>query len=179
LGVNVGRGVRTAVGDTDVITQADAPPTKVPDEPAATGDAAKPAEPELSYHDMLLGTASGDKTPPAEAPPPINEAPPDLTATPTPRATPTPAAATPAPTQSPAAEPKVTTGAWFLQVGAYSTRAVADGQVAKLKQLNAPAFSDVSGKLFRVRVGPYTDRAEAEQVKGRIARQGFTSSITR
>jgi len=60
---------------------------------------------------------------------------------------------------------------------------VADGQVAKLKQLSFPAFvlqtERAGAKLFNVRVGPYGDRAAAEQVRGRLARQGYPSLITR
>ena len=57
LGVDVGRGARNAMGETDLVAQGDAPatPTTVPDVTAASTEAAKPADPELSYHDMLLG----------------------------------------------------------------------------------------------------------------------------
>ncbi|HUR20747.1 MAG TPA: SPOR domain-containing protein [Vicinamibacterales bacterium] len=200
LGVNVGRGVRSAVGDTEVLAQSDPGVPKGPDAAggnAAGADPAKPAQAELSYHDMLLGAtppadkgaaAVADKTPPTEAPPPVAEAPPPAqTPVPTPIATPTPAARPPAtqtaPVQPTTAAPKPSGSQWFLQTGAYSTEAVADGQVAKLKQLNVPAFvlpPERSGtKLFHVRVGPYGDRAEAERVSSRISRQGFPSSITR
>ena len=183
LGVNVGRGVRSAVGDAEVAAQTD-PAATAPaaeDTSAAKADPPKPAQPELSYHDMLLastpaadkGNAAAEKSPPAEAPPPVNEAPPPSTPTPTAQAARTP-------TPSPAARSSSRSD-WFIQTGAYSTQAVADGQVAKLKQLNVPAFVDVApgGKLFRVRIGPYADRAEAEKVSSRITRQGFSSSITR
>lgn len=175
LGVNVGRGVRQAVGDTEVSTQAEVAPAAVPDDPAPGAAPAKPAEPELSYHDMLLGTpAGGDKKAVTEEPPPVGAP------VPTPVAEPATPPAEP-PAQARPAAAKAGASDWFLQIGAYSTQAVADGQVAKLKQLNVPAFVDVGGasKLFRVRIGPYADRAEAEQVKSRIARQGFSSSITR
>jgi cell division protein FtsN len=60
---------------------------------------------------------------------------------------------------------------------------VADGQVAKLKLLKVPAFvlptERAGAKLFNVRIGPYGDRAEAEKVSSRLARQGYTSLITR
>jgi cell division septation protein DedD len=60
---------------------------------------------------------------------------------------------------------------------------VADGQVAKLRQLSFPAFVlplEKSGKkLFHVRIGPYSNRAEAEGVSSRLTRQGYSSSITR
>lgn len=166
LGVAVGRSVRDAAGDAPVSADAGLPETVVPDDAART-DPAKPADPELSYHEMLVGapTASPTATPtpvPETAPPPVTEsAPPPATA---------------------AAEAK--TAGWFLQTGAFSTREVADGQAEKLKQLKVPAFVLVPEpgspmKLFRVRVGPYTDRAEAAQVSSRLQRQGYTPSITR
>jgi cell division septation protein DedD len=194
LGVNVGRGVRSAVGDTEVLAQGDPSAQKGPDAALPSADPAKPAQPELSYHDMLLGAtptpaADKDKTPPKEAPPPVSEAPPPVqTPTPTPASSPSPATRLPAtqtaPAQTPTPAPKPSGSEWFLQTGAYSTQAVADGQVAKLTQLKVPAFvvpPDATDrlKLFRVRVGPYASRAEAERVSSRLSRQGFTPSITR
>ena len=199
LGVNVGRGVRSAVGDTEVLAQGDPAVSKGPDAAAAVTDPAKPAQPELSYHDMLLGAnakddkgaaatadkgAAAEKTPPSEAPPAISEAPPPvLTSTPTPVPPAPRATQTPTP-QTPAAAPRSSGSDWFLQTGAYSTQAVAEGEVAKLKQLNVPAFvvapeATDRQKLFRVRVGPYANRAEADQVSSRLRRQGFKPSITR
>ena len=190
LGVNVGRGVRSAVGDTEVLAQGDPSAPAGPDASgvnAADAAPAKPAQPELSYHDMLLGATPApdkDKAPPSVAPPPVAETlPPAPTPAPTPAATPPPVTQT-APTQAPATAPKASGSDWFLQTGAYSTQAVADGEVAKLKQLNAPAFviaPDATErlKLFRVRVGPYATRAEAERASSRLRRQGFAPSITR
>src|SRR5687768_9482908 len=153
LGVNVGRGVRSAVGDTEVLAQGDPSAPAGPDAPIATAansEPAKPAQPELSYHDMLLGAtpapgrgtgaaADKDKSPPTEAPPPVAETlPPVPTPAPSPVATPPPSARPPAaqtaPTQAPSAASKPSGSEWFLQTGAYSTQAVADGEVAKLKQ---------------------------------------------
>ncbi len=175
LGVNVGQGVRSSVGDTESTTaEAAVPETLVPADPAP-GDKAekteKPAEPELSYHEMLVGSAT---------PPPVAEVAPSKpvaeVAPPKPEATQTAAPL--------AAAPVAGAGDWFLQMGAYSTRGVADSQAEKLKQLSVPAFVLVPGagsadKLFKVRVGPYKDRAEAEQVKIRLERQGTSSRITR
>jgi cell division septation protein DedD len=197
LGVNVGRGVRSAVGDTEVLAQGDPSAPKGPDTSAPGVEPVKPAQPELSYHDMLLGAtaaadkgaagaekgAAAEKGPPSEAPPPIAEAPPSQTPVATPVTTPSPAARPPA-AQVPPAAPKATSGGWFLQTGAYSTQAVADGQVTELKQLNIAAFvvppeATERVKRFRVRIGPYANRAEAEQVSSRLTRQGFSPLITR
>jgi cell division septation protein DedD len=190
LGVNVGRGVRSAVGDTEVLAQAESPAPKGTDPAPASAEPAKPAQPELSYHDMLLAATpapdkgAAEKAPPTEAPPPISEAPPPVQS---PTVAPPPVTESKrTPTQSPPAAtpaPKPNGAEWFLQTGAYSTQAVAEGQVAKIKQLSFPAFvlpPERSGtKLFHVRVGPYRDRAEAERASSRLTRQGFPSSITR
>ena len=190
LGVNVGRGVRGAVGDTEVLAQGELPAPATPDAASAPVTQAKPT-PELSYHDMLLAaTPAADKgaaektTPPAAPPPTVDEAPPAQSPTPTPNA---PVAAKPQAAQAPppAATPaaKPTGSDWFLQTGAYSTQAVADGQVAKLKQLSFPAFVlplEKSGKTqFHVRIGPYPDRPEADRARSRLNRQGYPSLITR
>jgi len=169
LGVDVGRGVPGAAGDTAVAVNG------APAEPsagdAAAGGTTAVAEPELSYHELLLGETAPAGAPAGESAAPAQPAAP-------------PAISEPAGTPPPTAAPPVTAGQWVLQMGAYSTRAVADDQVAKLKQLKAPAFvlaptAASPDKLFRVRVGPYADRAEAEQAKSRLERQGFPSLITR
>ena len=155
LGVAVGRGVRDAAGDAPISADAGLPETVVP------------TDPELSYHEMLLGAPAGT---PATPPTPTLE----VTPTPVVESAPPPAAA----------PPEAKLSGWFLQTGAYSTRSVADGQVARLTQLNVPAFvlvpaAGAPDKLFRVRIGPYADRAKAAEVMTRLQRQGFTPSITR
>lgn len=168
LGVAVGRSVRDAAGDIPVSAEAGSPETVVPDD-AAGADPNKAADPELSYHELLLGASAG--TP---ATPPAPTATPEAAPTPVVESAPPPAAA----------PPEAKLSGWFLQTGAYSTRSVADGQVAKLTQLKVPAFvlvpaAGAPDKLFRVRIGPYADRAEAAEVMTRLQRQGFTPSITR
>ena len=187
LGGTVGRGVRSAVGEPEVLAQGDPAAPKGPDAAPAATESAKPT-PELSYHDLLLQAtpapdkAAADKTPPAEAPPPVAEAPPP-TQNPTPVPAPNPPAEKVTPAPPAAAAPKPSGSEWFLQTGAYSTQAVADGQVAKLKQLNFPAFvlsTERNGnRLFNVRVGPFADRAEADRAGSRLKRQGYSSLITR
>jgi cell division septation protein DedD len=167
LGVAVGRSVRDASLDAPISADAGLPETVVPDPAAAAGgEPAKPKDPELSYHELLVGTAPPSASP-ETAPKPVTE----------PAA---PAAAPPA-AAPPAAPPEPRTSGWFVQTGAYSTRAVADAQMAKLKQMDVPAFVLVPAagspdKLFRVRVGPY-DRDAASELKRRLERQGYTPSI--
>ena len=163
LGVTVGRGVRGAVGEMPGLSlEADAgmATTEVPDDSSVAA-----ADDELTYHEMLLGESApaAEATPTDNPPVPVTE-----------------------PVDAPPSAPPaaVNPDAWFLQTGAYSMKEVADGQVEKLKQLNVPAFvlepgSGSPTKLFRVRVGPYADRAEADQARSRLERQGYKPSITR
>lgn len=169
LGVAVGRGVRDTVSMTPVEADAGAGDTVVPAEPAA-----QPAQ-ELGYHDLLAGASGTPANPPAEnTPPPTPPVEPPVTP---PAAAESQAAPTPAAAERP-------TGGWFLQVGAYSGRSAADAQVAALKKLDVPAFVLVPGagaadRLFRVRIGPYATQAEADGIRTRLTREGFTSRVTR
>ena len=60
----------------------------------------------------------------------------------------------------------------FLQLGAFSVRANADNFRAKLQRqlddLKQTMHTQASENLFRVRLGPYRSRAEANEVAGRI-----------
>lgn len=163
LGVAVGRGVRSDMAEAPTSASA-ATETVVTEQPPA-----QPAQ-ELGYHDLLAGSG----TPPATSGPP-----------PTPPAENTPPPAAPTPEPAPAAAqappPAPATGDFFVQTGAYSARAAADGQVAALKKLNMPAFVLVPAagspvRLFRVRVGPYATQADAESVRVRLVREGFTQA---
>ena len=157
-GVLVGRGV--------------APETVIAD---ATGTALE-AE--------ALPPTSADAGPPtAEPPPPVSEEPDDLSyhnrlqqSQPT-EETLKPTPATP-PTDAPAAPPEAPSsgGEWVAQVGAYKDRATADQMVATLKQNNFPAFvlAPAAGSptaTFRVRVGPFRERSDAEATAGRLKRE--------
>ena len=60
-------------------------------------------------------------------------------------------------------------GKFAVNFGAYATAADADAVIARLKQTALPAFSEpttINGRsAYRVRVGPYADRAEAEAAR--------------
>lgn len=171
LGVAVGKGVRGDMMDAPTSTAAAAATESVvPEEP--------PVQPvqELGYHDLLAGTGTpAETTGPPPTPPAENTPPP----TPTPVQEPVPAAA-----KTPPAAPPTATGEWFLQIGAYSGRQSADGQVATLKKLNVPAFVLVPAagspdRLFRVRVGPYATQTAADGVRVRLEREGFKPRVTK
>jgi DedD protein len=198
LGVSVGRGVRgvTLAGATvDTGAPGDTVVATVP--PPAT-----PPPAELSYHDTLQGQgrAARGATPPAPPPeqaPPSSATPPPATSTqtpppaappqqnptaqqkqPPPPVAPPPAAPPPKPTeppQKPAAKPPAT-GGWVVQVMALKSREGADKLASDLKTKGYPAFvANPARSLYRVRVGPFAKRAEAEQIAGRLAREGYGS----
>lgn len=60
-------------------------------------------------------------------------------------------------------------GNFAVNFGAYATPADADAVIARLKQSSLPAFREpatINGKTaWRVRIGPYADRADAETVR--------------
>ena len=66
LGVDVGRGVRNAMGDVPMSAEAAPPATALTEEPVASAEPGKAAEPELSYHEMLLGEGAPPATDPAK-----------------------------------------------------------------------------------------------------------------
>ncbi|HYM86621.1 MAG TPA: SPOR domain-containing protein [Pseudoxanthomonas sp.] len=60
-------------------------------------------------------------------------------------------------------------GNFAVNFGAYATPADADAVIARLKQSRLPAFREpaaINGKTaYRVRIGPYAERADAESVR--------------
>nr|WP_241093771.1 SPOR domain-containing protein [Xanthomonas sp.] len=65
--------------------------------------------------------------------------------------------------------PAVAAGNYAVNFGAYATAADADAVIARLKQAQLPGFREsatIGGRqAWRVRIGPYADRAQAESVR--------------
>jgi len=84
-------------------------------------------------------------------------------------ATATDPAAAPSSSAAPALPPTTAAGDYAVHFGAYATQKGADQVVALAKAAGLPAYSEtttVNGKsAFRVRIGPYATRAEAESVR--------------
>ncbi|HTL49826.1 MAG TPA: SPOR domain-containing protein [Steroidobacteraceae bacterium] len=163
-----------------------------------TSDA--PAPPEES---VLVPEASTDAAPatspkPAEAMPPTSQpaaqsartpgpqpAQPAARAPDAPPASPKTQAAAPAaaPPSPPAPASSSTATAWAVQLGAFSNRAKAEQLVAQLKERRYAAFVleyRASGQvLYRVRVGPEQERARAEEIAARLAKDGFQPVVAR
>ena len=176
-GVLVGRGARAASGEEpeSVAAAATAPaPQPVADggPPAAGPPAAEPPAPaaetpdELSYHKRLQGAGAAPETikPQAEtspAPPPAEPPPPAA------RPSAPPAADMPA-----AGRP----GTWVVQVIATRDPSVATAVVKQLADKGYPAFlvnpaAGAAQPFYKVHVGRYNDRREAEQVSSRIKKE--------
>jgi cell division protein FtsN len=72
---------------------------------------------------------------------------------------------------------------YFVQVGAFRTQADADAQRAKLAMLGWEARvseREQNGRpVFRVRIGPFTKRPDAEQLKEKLEGAGVESALVR
>jgi cell division septation protein DedD len=183
-GVKVGRGARAAQGEepeaaavattTPQATPGAGPPAAEPPAPAAE------AADELSYHRRLQkpGTSAETLKPQEEAKPQAEPAPRPAPPVPAPRAADPPAAAS---AGAPAARP----GTWAVQVIATRDRDVAGSILNRLVTKGYPAFlvnppAGATPAFYKVHVGRYNDRAEAEQVSRRITKEEqFQSWITR
>jgi cell division protein FtsN len=187
-GVLVGRGVKgdtlNAAESTSASAQppaagtppVDAPPTVDP--PAGTSE-------RLTYSSRLEGTkpVAENLKPPSEPkpqPPPVAERPQPPPAESAPPV-PDPKAAAPAPTAKPTATPAAAPsgarpGAWAVQVVALSDRSAANAVVQRLSGKGYPAFvlaplAGAAVQHYKVQVGRYPDRSEAEQVKTRLKKE--------
>ena len=193
-GVQVGRGVKSdrTAEPADTLASATIPSAAAPsatpsgsEAPAAAASGPPAAEPpapadegddELSYAKRLQSD-----TPPKEQ----LKAPAAVAAPAPPAATPEPAKAAPAATTPPAkVEPPATAsalpagarpGVWVVQLVALKDRGAAAAVVQRLTGKGYPAFvvSPAAGApaIYRVQVGRYNDRREAEQVARRLEKE--------
>ena len=73
--------------------------------------------------------------------------------------------------------------AWAVQLGAFSNRTKAEALVAELRKRRYSAFIleyRATGQvLYRVRVGPEQERARAEEIAARLAKDGFQPVVAR
>ena len=164
-GVLVGRGVRLTPGADPLTAENSIAPATEPPAVATSSGSNAPAssKEDLSYPNRLAGEAPREQlreTPPAPAPnPPVVEA-------------------KPAPRPAPAASdvPSEPGGDGFaIQLAALRERAEAEGIVRRLasKGYSAYVMSPPAGApaVFRVRVGKFKDRREAESVSARLQKE--------
>ncbi|MBI5040352.1 MAG: SPOR domain-containing protein [Gammaproteobacteria bacterium] len=121
---------------------------------------------------------------PAATPAPVTATPP---AAPTPAApvvtqpAPAPAVTAPAPVAKPAPAPAKALSGWVVQLVATATKSKALALQEQLRALGYTAFVEeiktAQGVLFRVRVGPELERANAENVRNRLEQQVHIKGI--
>ncbi|CAN5837149.1 hypothetical protein BH18ACI5_BH18ACI5_08480 [soil metagenome] len=184
-GVLVGRGVRASRGeevDPAIAEMSTSPAvTSVPPAttPAESGPPANAPRPEDDYPVRLGGK---DRPPDALKPSSEPQKPAPAVAEAEPAAPPVKSAAPPAttaatPQTSPAADVPTSgrPGTWVLQVSALQNRAAASNIVRRLISKGYPAFLSASApgttQIFRVQIGKYADRREAEQIARRLEKE--------
>lgn len=197
-GVRVGRGARDAQVDEPDLTTAAVPasqPAPVAAPPAAEPPApAADAEDDLSYHKRLQSEGTSPETLKRQQEPKAASTPAPKPAAPA--VTPPEPAPAPAPVATSARVPPAAAsadnlptsghpGTWAVQVIATRDRSVAGSVVKRLSAKGYPAFlvnppANAAPAYYKVHVGRYTDRNEAEKVSLRIKKEEqFQSWITR
>jgi DedD protein len=162
--------------------------------PAAQPTPAAPqANPEFSTAPI---TAPADETPVAEVPAPAPErveprpSEPPVSQPPTPARVASPAAASPSAAAPPpaaapskaqplASTPRAPTSAgWVVQVGSFSKQATAERLMRELRSQNRDAFvmpvRSGGATLYRVRIGPFKERAAADTALRAVKMPGAT-----
>lgn len=183
MGLLVGRGVLATRGpagsENTAVREAEPPPP--PATTSASSSSPSTANEKLSYAERL-GAAEPAReqlkapAPPEAAPTPRGDAAPPSTPV---AAKTAPAAAKPTPPAARAATAAVSTepaGAGFaIQVAAIREREEADAMVKRLAGKGYPAYVVAPAKgaptVFRVRVGKYNDRREADTVAARLQKE--------
>lgn len=190
MGVQVGRGVLSAKGapgtEVAAATEAEPPPPPASASPASTTTPATAGE-KLSYAERLSSAEPPKEplkadAPPAEPPTPKAETtvadaapakPEPKVATPAPAPPPAAAKATPAPAAPAVAEPSG--NGFAIQVAALKEPDEANAIVKRLAGKGYPAYVVTPPKgapsMYRVRVGKYKDRREADTVAAKLEKE--------
>lgn len=190
-GVLVGRGVRTDRPATEVAAvAADAPrdettATPPPAAPAQTGEPSAATAEDLSYARRLQGDDPKEQLKPGAATDDSTAEPPTPVESPVEPGDPPPAdaASSGKGLQQPGGEENG--ASWVVQVAALRDRAAAVAIIRRLSGKGYEAFiveprPGAPAPGFRVRVGPFQDRRQAEQVSRRLEREEqFKPFITR
>lgn len=208
-GVFVGRGVRVDRGATDEAAAAlveaptaDAAPAKNPSGPVAAQRGADPrvAAPPPTVDDQSYVARLEKRDAPAEdlKPPPVPATPPSQPAAQTAKPNPAPAVRETKPVPSPVkaspapvaaetasvAQPGPQGQGFVVQVAALNVRSEADAIVKRLASKGYAAFVQASTggspSVFRVRVGPFASRREADALAAKLQKEEqFKPWVTR
>jgi DedD protein len=192
-GVMVGRGVRAERGVANaeaLVGSAGQPPpapepAPPPADPAPAPGANKPggapAPDDTGYYKELVGETPADKASPKA--PAVRPAESPAKAAPA-AAPPVPAAAAPEPPKAIAADKGPTDGGFAVQIAALRDRSDADAIVKRLTGKGYAAYLLVpqpgSPPVYRVQVGRFTNRADAEKTAARLKKEEqFSPWVTR
>jgi cell division septation protein DedD len=188
-GVLVGRGVRTETAAPEAAAaNADAPVDPGPPPAAApqSGGPSPAATEDLTYAQRLQGDEPKERLNPGTAQAPAEES---TSEPPTPEeAEPESAPTAAQPPEAPAQPPSSAAAgrnAWVVQIAALRDRAAAMAIVRRLHNKGYQAFvvepqPGAPAPGYRVRVGPFPDRRQAEQASRRLEREEqFKPFITR
>lgn len=142
-------------------------PLKMPDAPA--GEMETRELPLAAPGEVPKGGAVGMDATPVDRPQSAGTMPAGTTPAAGTEATATDPAATPPDAAASALPPTAAAGDYAVHFGAYATQKGADQVVALAKAAGLPAYSETTTvndkSAFRVRIGPYATRAEAESVR--------------
>jgi cell division protein FtsN len=156
-----------AQAPTPGAAQAAASVTPAPAQAASAPAAVPAASGAVAVADKSPMVPAIDRSPARFAPVSVATAP--VEAAPAPAAAASAAAPRPAPRAS---APRAVRHVWVIQVGAYAQESNARNALAQVQALGldagAESFDSPKGRLMRVRVGPFTRQAEAEQAALRI-----------
>lgn len=83
-----------------------------------------------------------------------------------------------APAAKPAAKAAAASGGFVVQVGAFSNVVTANGEVDKLKVWGFTAYTEQVGSATRVRLGPYAERGQADEVRRALEGHGLHPVVT-
>lgn len=178
-GVLVGRSVQADGGigggpvmgvAADTALESQPLPTEAP----ATEPPTPAAEELLTYPDRLSSKTVSEKLTQKDEAPPKSESPRAPAAEDVSKPSATPRSAERPVTSPDAQGPR--SGTWIVQVVSLRDRAAAAQIVQRLKNKGYPAFlvSPTGGgptQLYKVQVGRYADRAEAQQIQARLKRE--------
>jgi DedD protein len=155
-----------------------APAVETPAAQPPAGNDATAASPNASSPSASGGSPAPASPAPAETKPAAPESQPGASPAPsesTPDAKPASADAKPAAAK--------TSGAFVVQVAAFSDQYGARSLVIKLKRGGFPGYTEAvatdRGTLHRVRVGPYSSRDVADSARAKLKAAGFDGVVTR
>lgn len=183
MGLLVGRGVLATKGapgvDTAAATEAEPP---LPTTPATSASSTSPstAGEKLSYAERLGSAEPAKEQLKPDAPPALPASPPtpkaeSIAPAPSPAATAAPSAARSTPAAAAPSTPEPAGAGFAIQVAALRQQQEADVIVKRLAGKGYPAYVVAPAKgapsVFRVRVGKYKDRNEADTVAARLQKE--------